>query len=65
MWWDERRNKKSLNFFGIYCINMVDIRRKTYETNGVETIVDNDGILWLNEKYLDGLNHKRLQEITT
>ena len=44
---------------------MVDIRRKTYETNGVETIVDNDGILWLNEKYLEGLNHKRLQEITT
>ena len=41
---------------------MVDIRRKTYETNGVET---NDGILWLNEKYLEGLNHKRLQEITT
>ena len=65
MWWDERRNKKSLNFFEIYCINMVDIRRKTYETNGVETIVDNDGILWLNEKYLEGLNHKRLQEITT
>ena len=65
MWGDERRNKKSLNFFEIYCINMVDIRRKTYETNGVETIVDNDGILWLNEKYLDGLNHKRLQEITT
>ena len=44
---------------------MVDIRRKTYETNGVETIVDNDGILWLNAKHLEGLDHKRLQEITT
>ena len=44
---------------------MVDIRRKTYETNGVETIVDNDGILWSNEKHLEGLDHKSLQEITT
>ena len=29
---------------------MVDISRKTYEENGIETIVDNDGILWFNEK---------------
>ena len=29
---------------------MVDISRKTYERRGIETIVDNDGILWLNEK---------------
>ena len=29
---------------------MVDISRKTYERNGVETI-DSDGILWLNEKH--------------
>ena len=29
---------------------MVDISRKTYERNGVETI-DCDGILWLNEKH--------------
>ena len=28
---------------------MVDASRKTYERNSVETIVDNDGILWLNE----------------
>ena len=26
---------------------MVYISRKTYERNGIETIVDNDGILWL------------------
>ena len=25
------------------------ISRKTYWRNGVETIVDNDGTLWLNE----------------
>ena len=31
---------------------MVDIIRKTYERNGTETIVDNHGILWLNEKYM-------------
>ena len=28
---------------------MVDITRKTYERNGIETIVDNDGILRLNK----------------
>ena len=42
---------------------MVDISRKTYEINEVETIVDNDWILWLNEKRIErGLD---LQEITT
>ena len=45
---------------------MVDINRKTYERNGIETIVNNDGILWLNEKHIEeGLDHKNLQEITT
>ena len=29
---------------------MVDISRKTYGGNYIGTIVDNDGILWLNEK---------------
>ena len=44
---------------------MVDISRKTYEKNGVETIIHNDGILWLNEKYIEeGLDHKNLGEIT-
>ena len=44
---------------------MVDISRKTYERNGIKTIADNDGILWLNEKHIEeGLDHKNLQEIT-
>ena len=29
---------------------MVDLRWKTYKRNCIETIVHNDGILWLNEK---------------
>ena len=42
---------------------MVDISRKTYERNGIET-VDNDGILWLNKKHIEeGLDHKNLREI--
>ena len=44
---------------------MVDISRRTFERNGKEKIVDNDGILWLNEKHLEEkLDHKRFQEIT-
>ena len=35
------------------------------ERNGMETIVDNDEILWLNEKHIEGLDHKTLREITT
>ena len=37
--------KKSWNVCGIHYILIVDITRKTYERNDVETIVDNDGIL--------------------
>ena len=45
---------------------MVDISRKTYERNGIETIGNNEGILWLNEKHIEeGLDHKNLREITT
>ena len=33
----------------IISINMVDISRKTFEKNGVETIVDSDEILQLHE----------------
>ena len=29
---------------------MIGINRKSYGRNGIETIVDNDGILWLNKK---------------
>ena len=47
-------------------MKMVDISRKTYERNGIETIVDKDGRLWLNEKHIEeGLNHKNMQGITT
>ena len=46
--------------------SMVDISRKTYERNGIETIVNNDGILWLNEKHVEEeLNNKKFREITT
>ena len=45
---------------------MGDISKKTYDRNGIETIVDNHGILWLNEKHIEeGLDHKHLLEITT
>ena len=44
---------------------MFDTSRKTYESNSIETIVDNDGILQLNEKDIEeGLDHKNLREIT-
>ena len=43
---------------------MICVSRKRYERNVVETIVDIDGILWLNEKYIEGLDHKNLQVIT-
>ena len=35
-----------------------------YEGDGIETIVDNDTILWLNEKHIEGIDHKNLREIT-
>ena len=45
---------------------MVDISRKTYERNGLESMADNKGILWLNEKHTgERLYHKHLWEITT
>ena len=44
---------------------MVIISRKTNERNGIETIVDNDGMLRLIKKHREeGLDHKHLQEIT-
>ena len=40
---------------------MVDISKNTYEINGIETIIYDDGILWLNEKHTEeGLDHKNL-----
>ena len=45
---------------------MIDISRKTYKRNGVETIVDSGGIFWMNEKHIEeGISHKNLREITT
>ena len=44
---------------------MVDISRKTYERNGVETIVDSNGVLWLNEKHIqEELDHKNFRMAT-
>ena len=43
---------------------MVDISKKTYERNAVETIGDSDGILSLNEKHIEeGLDHKDYSKI--
>ena len=39
---------------------MVDISRETYLRNITETIVDNDGILWLNEKHIEEGFYKKL-----
>ena len=45
---------------------MVDISSKTYKRNAIEISVDNDEILWLNEKHTEeGLDHKNLREIAT
>ena len=56
---------KNIKTSAEYIINMVDISRKTDERNGNETIVDTDGILWLNEKHVEeGLNHKQLRATT-
>ena len=45
---------------------MICISRKTYERNGIETIIDNGGILWLNETHAEeGIDHENLREITT
>ena len=39
-------------------MKMVEISKKIYERNGIETIVDSDGILWLNEKCIEeGIDH--------
>ena len=44
---------------------MVDISRKKYERNRIETIVDSDGILWVNKKHIEGgLDHEHLPVTT-
>ena len=43
---------------------MVNISRELSERNAIEAILDNDGILQLNEKHIEeGLDHKHLWEI--
>ena len=43
---------------------MVDISRETYERNGIEAIVDNDGILWLNKKHIkEQFDHEHMRII--
>ena len=32
---------------------MIDITEKTWVKSGVEVIVDDNGILWLNEKHIE------------
>ena len=60
-----KKKQKSCNYSGTYYIDMAYISRKMYERNSVETIVDNDGIMWLNETHLEeGLDHKNLQQNT-
>ena len=45
---------------------MVDISKNMYEKNVIETMVDNDGILLLNDKHTkEGLNPNNLRKITT
>ena len=45
---------------------MADISRETYERNGIQTIADNDGILYLNDKHIEeGLDHKNAHEIAS
>ena len=43
---------------------MVDISRETYERNGIEAIVDNDGILRLNKKHIkEQFDHEHMRII--
>ena len=44
---------------------MIKISAETYEKNDIDVIVDDNGILWLNEKHIEGkLRHKNLSVIT-
>ena len=44
---------------------MSDIKRKNVWKNGIEAIVDNNEVLWLNEKHIEeGSHHKNLWQIT-
>ena len=45
--------QKNLRFLWNMLINMVEISKRTYKRNGLEIIVNSDGILWLNEKHVE------------
>ena len=52
---------KNLEVCVVHYINLVTISKKTYEKNGIETKVYNDGISWLNGRLIEqGLNYKTL-----
>ena len=42
----KKKKKKRVYKYGWYS-------RKTFERNGIKKIIDNDGILWLNEKHIE------------
>ena len=45
---------------------MIVVTKQTCRINNIEVIVDDNGILWLNEKYIEEkLNHENLRAITT
>ena len=49
----------------MFYIDTVDFCRKKYERNGLLTIADRNGILWLNRKHVEeGLDHKNLRVTT-
>ena len=65
----KKRNKNSSNSRGIYQIKMVNVNRKMYERIRTQTIVDNDGTLWLNniqmKDYIFKLFEKLQQNMMT
>ena len=38
---------------------MINISVETYESNGVEPIIDNNGTWWLNKKYIEKVYMKK------
>ena len=38
---------------------MINISAETYEKNGVKLIIDSNGTLWLNEKHIEKIIHKK------
>ena len=56
-------HQKSLFFSCVYIKWLIN--KETYEDNGIESIVDGIGTLWLNEKHIEEkLGHKSLPAIT-